>query len=186
MITMPDDLRDRVLAAVRKGLAASLDISKTEKPWLRGYNVDSATESAVTNPATGNRTFPNEIKGVTALPPVSAKRDSQPGKEPAEPSLAYQAVSAKPDGTGCRVEIVELPQAQRYRRTFAHLQLKPPALVDVARWRRCVEDGSKFLAIWGETAQGLNWSSADLFGLIDIPERPSPSFNRLSRYDRLG
>jgi hypothetical protein len=53
MITMPDDLRDRVLAAVRKGLAASLDMSKTEKPWLRGYNVDSATESAVTNP--GNR-----------------------------------------------------------------------------------------------------------------------------------
>src|SRR5215472_14989508 len=81
MITMPDDLRDRVLAAVRKGLAASLDISKTEKPWLRGYNVDSATESAVTNPATGNRTFPNEIKGVTALPPVSAKRDSQPGNQ---------------------------------------------------------------------------------------------------------
>src|SRR5215472_3747680 len=72
MITMPDDLRDRVLAAVRKGLAASLDMSKTEKPWLRGYNVDSVTESAVTNPATGNRTFPNEIKGVTALPPVSA------------------------------------------------------------------------------------------------------------------
>src|SRR5262249_3139956 len=59
--------------------------------------------------------------------------------EPAEPSAAYEAVSADPDGTGCRVEIVELPQAQRYRRTFAHLQLKPPALVDVARWRQCIE-----------------------------------------------
>src|SRR5262249_51767318 len=186
MITMPDDLRDRVLAAVRKGLAASLDMSKTEKPWLRGYNVDSATESAVTTPATGNRTFPNEIKGVTALPPVSAKRDSQPGKEPAEPSLAYQAVSAKPDGTGCRVEIVELPQAQRYRRTFAHLQLAPPALTDVCRWRQCVEDGKRFLAKWGEQAESLGWDSRDLFGLHTPPEQPHPSYRRLSRYDATG
>jgi hypothetical protein len=29
----------------------------------------------------------------------------------AEPSLAYRAASAEPDGTGCAVEIVELPAA---------------------------------------------------------------------------
>jgi hypothetical protein len=87
-------------------------------------------------------------------------------------------------GSSCRVEIVELPQAPRYRKVFAFLQLKPPALV--VRWQQCVRDGSKFLARWGETAQGLNWSSADLLGLIEIPEHPSPSFHRLSRYDRLG
>src|SRR5215468_10108151 len=61
-----------------------------------------------------------------------------PKPEPAEPSAVYRAVSAEPDGNGCRVQIVELPQAQRYRRTFAHLQLKPQALVDVGRWRECI------------------------------------------------
>jgi hypothetical protein len=110
----------------------------------------------------------------------------RPRPEPSDPSAAYLGVTAEPDGTGCRVEIVELPQARRYRRTFAHLQLKPPALVDVARWRQCVEDGSKFLAVWGEQAEALGWSSADLFGLHTLPEQPHPSYSRLSRYDATG
>ena len=105
---------------------------------------------------------------------------------PAEPSLAYRAASAGPDGTGCAVEIIELPAARRYRKTFAFLQLKPPALVPAARWRQCVRDGSKFLARWGEAAQGLNWSSADLFGLHAPPAKPHPSYSRLSRYDCTG
>jgi hypothetical protein len=74
----------------------------------------------------------------------------------------------------------------RYRRAFAYLQLKPPALVDVARWRQAVEDGSCFLAKWGSQAEALNWSSADLFGLHTPPEKPHPSYNRLSRYDGTG
>ena len=183
---MADDLRDRVLAAVRKGLAGPLDTSKTKQSRLRGYSSDFAAKTAVTNPAICNRTFPNEIKDVTAVPPFSAKSDRQPGKKPDEPTLAHWAVSAEPDGTSCKVEIVELPQAQRYRKVFGVLQLKPPALVDVARWRQCVEDGSKFLARWGQQAEALGWTAGDLFGLIEIPERPPPSFSRLSRYDRLG
>jgi hypothetical protein len=87
---------------------------------------------------------------------------------------------------GCRVEIVVLPQAARYRKVFAHLQLKPPALVPIGRWRRAVEDGKRFLAKWGEQAQALGWSSADLFGLHEIPAKPHPSDNRLSRYDCMG
>ena len=74
----------------------------------------------------------------------------------------------------------------RYRRAFAYLQLKPPALVDVARWRQAVEDGSRFLAKWGSQAEALGWSSADLFGLASVPDKPHPSFNRLSRYDLTG
>jgi len=89
-------------------------------------------------------------------------------------------------GSGCKVEIVELPQAQRYRKVFAFLQLKPPALVDVARWQQCVRDGSKFLARWGEQAEALGWSSADLFGLHTPPDKPHPSYTRLSRYDCIG
>jgi hypothetical protein len=102
------------------------------------------------------------------------------------PSAAYQAASAEPNGTACKVEIVELPQAQRYRKVFGVLQLRPPALVPIECWRQCVQDGSKFLAQWGSQAEALGWSSADLFGLIEIPKCPSPSFNRLRRYDRLG
>jgi hypothetical protein len=106
-----------------------------------------------------------------------------PKPAPAAPTAAYHAVSAEPDGTACRVELVELPATGlRYWRTFAHLQLKPPALVDVARWQICMRDGSKFLARWGQQAEGLNWSCADLFGLHTPPARPHPSYWRLSRY----
>jgi hypothetical protein len=103
-----------------------------------------------------------------------------------EPTMAYRATSVGPDGIGCKVEIVELPVAVRYRKVFVSLQLKPPALVDVDRWRQCVRDGSKFLAVWGEQAEALGWTPADLFGLHTPPERPHPSYNRLSRYDCTG
>jgi len=86
----------------------------------------------------------------------------------------------------CRVEIVVLPQAQRYRKVFAHLQLKPPTMVPVRRWQQAVEDGSRFLAKWGEHAEALGWSSADLFRLHTPPEKPHPSYQRLSRYDCTG
>jgi len=32
----------------------------------------------------------------------------------------------------------------------------------------------------GERAQGMNWSTADLFGPVEVPERPSSRFDRLS------
>jgi hypothetical protein len=183
---MAGDLRDRVLAAVRKGLVGPLDTSKSKKPVLQGYSLESAIENGVTAQATCNIAFANEIKDVTPLHPFSAKRDSQPGKEPAGPSLAYRATSVGPDGAGAVVEIVELPAAGRYRKVFGVLQLRPPALVPVERWQRCVEDGKRFLAKWGEQAESLGWSSADLFGLHTPPARPHPSYNRLSRYDCTG
>jgi hypothetical protein len=42
------------------------------------------------------------------------------------------------------------------------------------------------LAKWGEQAQALGWTSADLFGLHTPPANPHPSYNRLSRYDTAG
>jgi hypothetical protein len=104
----------------------------------------------------------------------------------AEPSLAYESVSADPSGATCSVRIIELPQAQRYRRTFAALQTKCPALVPINRWRQCVEDGRCFLAKWGEQAEALAWTAADLFGLHTPPSKPHPSYSRLSRYDCTG
>jgi hypothetical protein len=87
---------------------------------------------------------------------------------------------------GCSVTIIELPQAQRYRKTFAALQMKPPALVEVERWRECVADGKRFLAKWGSQAESLGWTSADLFGLHTPPANPHPRYSRLSRYDCTG
>jgi len=87
----------------------------------------------------------------------------------------------------CKVTIVEIPrEAGHFKRTFAHLQLKPPAMVNVARWRQCVEDGKRFLGRWGSRAEVLGWDARDLFGLHTPPEKPHPSYNRLSKYDGTG
>jgi hypothetical protein len=97
-----------------------------------------------------------------------------------------QIMAALTDGTGCEVEIIELPEATRYRKVFGVLQLKPPALIPLARWRQCVEDGRRFLAKWGSQAESLGWDSRDLFGLHTPPIDPHPSYSRLSRYDATG
>jgi hypothetical protein len=104
-----------------------------------------------------------------------------------EPSAAYRATSAEADGATCKVTIVEIPaKGLRYRRTFAHLQLKPPPHIPEDRWRQCITDGRAFLHRWGETAQRLGWDSRDLFGLHTPPAKPHPNYNRLSRYDATG
>jgi hypothetical protein len=54
------------------------------------------------------------------------------------------------------------------------------------RWQHAVEDGRRFLATWGQQAESLGWTSADLFGLAPVPDRPHPSYSRLSRYDLTG
>jgi hypothetical protein len=97
-----------------------------------------------------------------------------------------QIIAALANPDGARVEVIELPAAGRYRKTFAHLQLKPPAYISVERWRQCVKDGSRFLAKWSEQAEAMGWSTADLFGLHTPPAKPHPSYSRLSRYDCTG
>ena len=111
-----------------------------------------------------------------------------PKPEPAEPTAAYRGVTAGTDGTSCEVTIVALPATGlRYRHTFAHLQLKRPALVPVGRWQQAVEDGRRFLATWGKQAEALGWDARSLFRLHTPPEQPHPSYwNRLSRYDQTG
>jgi hypothetical protein len=79
------------------------------------------------------------VPGVPSVPPVSG----------VSPAMAYQAISVGPDGSRCKVQIVELPRAQRYRKTFGLLQTKCPALIPFNRWKACVEDGKRFLAKWG-------------------------------------
>lgn len=73
-----------------------------------------------------------------------------------------------------------------YGCTLAALQARCPDVVPVARWQQAIEDGRSFLAGWGEQAEALGWTSRDLFGLHRPPEKPHPSYRRLSRYDETG
>jgi hypothetical protein len=57
---------------------------------------------------------------------------------------------------------------------------------DIRPWQQAVEDGHRFLAIWGTPAEVLGWTSRDLFGLHDIPVDAHPSYRRLSRRDATG
>jgi hypothetical protein len=74
----------------------------------------------------------------------------------------------------------------RYARAAAAFEAGCPDLVPAERWRQAVEDGRAFLARWGDQAEALGWSPRDLFGLPKPPEKPHPSYSRLSRYDETG
>jgi hypothetical protein len=199
---MSDDLRARMRAV----------FSNSGKSALQRYNTDFTKETSRYSKPSVTQDLSNQINAVTRARTFSANnKDSQrestctvcnaggglwqfgavlihqecarfmPKPEAAEPSLAYRGVSPV-----CAVTIVELPQAQRYRNAFGVLQLRSPALVPFERWRQCIEDGSKFLARWGEQAEALGWDSAHLFGLHTPPEQPPPSYSRLSRCDCTG
>jgi hypothetical protein len=74
----------------------------------------------------------------------------------------------------------------RYRPAMTALEAGCPDLVPVDRWQRCVADGHRFLARWGDQAEALGWTARDLFGLHKPPENPHPSYSRMSRYDETG
>jgi hypothetical protein len=74
----------------------------------------------------------------------------------------------------------------RFCRTFAALEARCPDHVPVERWQHAIDDGRVFLARWGDQAEALGWSAKDLFGLQTPPEKPHPSYRRLSRYDETG
>jgi hypothetical protein len=73
-----------------------------------------------------------------------------------------------------------------YQTAFDALERRWPDHVEYHRWQLAVADGARFLAQWGEQAATLGWTPRDLFGLAEIPERPAPSYQRLSRYDQTG
>jgi hypothetical protein len=76
--------------------------------------------------------------------------------------------------------------AVRYSRTMAALEADCPDLVPVDRWQLAVHDGRRFLARWGAQAEAFGWTARDLLGLHKPPEKPHPSYRRLSRYDETG
>jgi hypothetical protein len=78
------------------------------------------------------------------------------------------------------------PKLSFLARVFSVLEARCPEHVEHDRWQEAVEDGKRFLAAWGEQALALGWTADDLFGLHAAPERPHPSYRRLSRYDATG
>src|SRR5262249_37304019 len=95
----------------------------------------------------------------TPTGPVTVHEECSPFMpEPPRPTAADRADASGPDGCGDEVIIGELPAAGlRYRRTFAHLQLRPPAYSPEDRWRMAISDGRAFIRQWGEAAQRLGW-----------------------------
>jgi hypothetical protein len=125
-------------------------------------------------------TFTGDIQNFEAGTDTEGTQIETPKIQSASVKVAQVAKVETSEAAVCG----ELPG--RYRKVFLHLQLKPPALIPVERWQRCVEDGQRFLAQWGETAESLGWDSRDLFGLHTPPADPHPSYSRLSRYDATG
>jgi hypothetical protein len=75
---------------------------------------------------------------------------------------------------------------EKYARVHFALEARCPDHVPVERWQNAVDDGRVFLARWDEQAEALGWTARDLFGLHTPPEKPRPSYWRLSRYDATG
>lgn len=61
-----------------------------------------------------------------------------------------------------------------------------PDYVATERWRQCVRNGERFIAEWGDKAEALGWTADDLFALHTPPEKPHPSYSRLSRRECTG
>jgi hypothetical protein len=105
--------------------------------------------------------------------------------------LAILDSSDFPDRQNCDISDISDKSAPfsrfgRFSRTFAALESRCPDYVEPMRWEQALADGKRFLASWGTQAEALGWTSADLFGLNKPPEKPHPSYRRLSRYDPTG
>ena len=89
-------------------------------------------------------------------------------------------------GSGTPAGHFGTPFPERYGRVFRALEAGCPDLIPADRWQAAVEDGRRFLTRWGDQAEALGWTARDLFGLHRPPEKPHPSYSRLSRYDETG
>jgi hypothetical protein len=135
----------------------------------------------------GWRISENRDDHSTAEPCASSTAHNEKRGTLANPQNLQNLRSPSVPGDGTRVTIITIPaKGLRFRRVFAHLQLRPPAFVPEDRWQMAIMDGSAFLAQWGVQAQRLGWNSSNLFGLHTPPANPHPSYRRLSRYDQTG
>lgn len=129
----------------------------------------------------------------TAAKTVS--QDDLPGGTPKTPEIKGQVAGvplsqALGDGTVGQCEIpgtlLGTVAGQPYSEVLSALRSKCPDLVERNRWLETLRDAESFLPAWGLQANALGWTARDLFGLHTPPARPTPSYDRLSRYDATG
>jgi hypothetical protein len=59
----------------------------------------------------------------------------------------------------------------RYLDTWARLQCQRPSYAPVDTWKRDIEDGGRFLDLWGTDAAAMRWTAGELF---DVPRDGRP------------
>jgi hypothetical protein len=84
------------------------------------------------------------------------------------------------------VGAVKVAAGRRLELTLLALAKRCPVHVDEVAWHQALADGERFLAEWSCQVDVLGWTARDLFGLAPIPDKPHPSYRRLSRYDETG
>jgi hypothetical protein len=105
-------------------------------------------------------------------------------RRPAAPAQHRRALRTKSPRDGA--EPVGPDHSTRYSRTFSELEKRCPEHIKTATWQQATADARTFLRTWGEQAEAMGWTSADLFGLHQPPDKPAPNYSRLSRYDCTG
>jgi hypothetical protein len=136
----------------------------------------------------------SETADLKSLARIVIERDIERDSEPDRVSRGCLAIEARPRQELGTVSLSHFPKERdsetaiptAYLRVFGALRDRCPDLIDAADWERAVVDGDRFLRHWGDQAQALGWSAADLFGLYPAPDKPAPAFRRLSRYDATG
>jgi hypothetical protein len=129
-------------------------------------------------------------------PPKTASQKSNSlgtskGAEYQPKSLPVPTSHAIGDGTAGHSEdngtpLGTLAGQPPYPAALTALKSGCPQEVDYERWQRAIDDADAFLASWGGQAVALGWTARDLLGLADVPDKPGPNYQRLSRYDQMG
>ena len=148
----------------------------------RVAGVEGVTESTVRaeSPIVAGTKFEHAlIVAVTPKPSTITRDTPEPPKVTSESSI----ISVGTRVTPVTPKKQKVPQ-KSFAEALAALEAECPAYIDGKRWQQCVEDGRRFLTVWGEQAQALGWTAEELFGLHEPPAMPHPSYRRLSRYDR--
>jgi hypothetical protein len=117
------------------------------------------------------------------LETVPAERTDNPKKR--ADIIEHDGRTARAGNRGSQ-EQTKANTQRPYERTLAALCERCPDLVEEHRWHEAITDANAFVIQWGVQAAALGWTARDLFGLANIPDRPSPNYQRLSRYDQTG
>ena len=89
-------------------------------------------------------------------------------------SAAHGAVIPVPldtDGIEERAGLAADRVPARYLDTWARLQCQLPSYAPVDTWQRAIEDGGRFLDLWGTDAAAMRWTAGELF---DVPRDGRP------------